>query len=307
MLDFAGRVAIVTGAGRSIGRAYALMLAERNCRVVVNDLPGEDGPGVAHQVVAEIRSKGGQAIANEDSVIDGAAKLVNAAIAEFGQLDIVINNAGSVDHRPFEAMSPEDWKAQVDIHLFAAVDVCRHAWPHLQKSGTGRIVNTSSAAILGNPYVTPYASGKAGIMAFSRSLALEAAAHKINVNCIFPNAWSRLWEDLEPSLTKMLKTHCTPQRVAAFGVWLVHQDTTINGEMFDVVGGMAAPMNFAYYPYVRADNFEPEGWIGKQEQMFAGKNVTTPKGAIDVLTQQLHELDPGFELKIGGVVDESTR
>ncbi|WP_160101394.1 SDR family NAD(P)-dependent oxidoreductase [Rhodococcus sp. T7] len=152
MLDFDGRVAVVTGAGRGVGRAHAKTLAARGCRVVVNDLPGTGASGAAsgpaHDVVNEIVAAGGTAVASEHSVTGGSARNIIAdAIEQFGQLDILINNAGGTDHRAFEDHTPDSFRADVEPHLFGGVEVCRAAWPHLKQSGTGRIVNTISAGI----------------------------------------------------------------------------------------------------------------------------------------------------------------
>ncbi|MEL0252116.1 MAG: SDR family NAD(P)-dependent oxidoreductase, partial [Novosphingobium sp.] len=260
MLDFKGRVAVITGAGQGLGRSYALVLAARGARILVNDLP-EFRPGkrgLAAQVANEITTAGGIAVACEGSVVTEAARIVQAAIDSFGQLDILINNAGSTHHRMFEDLSDEEFKAQIDVHLGGGVAMCRAALPHLKRSGTGKIVNTISSGIFGNSAISNYTAGKGGLLGFSRSFGLEALAHNIHLNCVFPNGSTRLQWDMAEAFQSLLKAHFMPDRVAAFVAWLVHQDTKVANEMFEVGGGAVARLAFAHFPYVQAGADSPE-------------------------------------------------
>ncbi|MGO4419197.1 SDR family NAD(P)-dependent oxidoreductase [Streptomyces sp. MCAF7] len=179
-LSFADRVVVVTGAGRGIGRAHALLLAARGAGVVVADFgasvdgSGVDGDDPAADVVAQIRAAGGRAVSCRADVASesGAATMVNAAIGEFGRLDAVINNAGIVRTGRFDEIPVEEYERHLDVHFFGSLFLCRAAWPHLIASGTGRVVNTISAAMLGNPLMTHYGSSKGAVFGLTRNLAI---------------------------------------------------------------------------------------------------------------------------------------
>ena len=209
MPDLSGKVAIVTGAGRGIGRAHALALAAAGAAVVVNDLGGSlAGEGAdltpAQQVVAEIESAGGRAVADGEDVADfeGARRLVEHAVSAFGGLDIVVNNAGILRDRMLVNMSEEEWDAVIAVHLKGHFAVTRHAaayWRERAKSGEqlhARVVNTSSpSGVFGNVGQTNYGAAKAGIAGFTIIAAQELARYGITVNCLAPNARTRMTEE----------------------------------------------------------------------------------------------------------------
>ena len=202
------KVAIVTGAGRGIGRGHAIALAEAGAKVVVNDLGGSSaGEGTdqspAQQVADEIKKFGGEAVANYDNVADfqGAENLVKQAIGEFGRLDILVNNAGIIRDRMIVNLSEEEWDAVIDVHLKGHYAPTRHAaayWREQSKSGNqinGRIINTSSpSGVFGNVGQSNYGAAKAGIAAFTIITALELSRYGVTVNCLAPNARTRLTE-----------------------------------------------------------------------------------------------------------------
>ncbi|MDQ3987467.1 MAG: SDR family oxidoreductase [Actinomycetota bacterium] len=203
-----GKVAIVTGAGRGIGREHSLALAEAGAKVVVNDLGGSSaGEGQdqapAQQVADEIRSNGGEATANFDNVADfqGAENLIKQAVGEFGRLDILINNAGIIRDRMLVNMSEEEWDAVINVHLKGHFAPTRHAaayWRSESKAGNpvnARVINTSSpSGVFGNVGQTNYGAAKAGIAAFTMISALELGRYGVTVNCLAPNARTRLTE-----------------------------------------------------------------------------------------------------------------
>ncbi len=208
-----GRIAIVTGAGRGIGREHALMLAHHGAKVVVNDLGGNvDGSGgdqtPAQQVVAEIRAMGGEAVVNGDNVAswEGAQRLINTAIETFGDLHVVVNNAGILRDRVLVNMTEEEWDAVINVHLKGTFAPSRWAaayWREQSKAGkpvSGRIINTTSVSgIYGNPGQTNYGAAKAGIASFTNIAALELARYGVTVNAVGPVALTRMTEGLGPA------------------------------------------------------------------------------------------------------------
>jgi NAD(P)-dependent dehydrogenase (short-subunit alcohol dehydrogenase family) len=188
-LRFDGEVAIVTGAGRGLGRCHALELARRGARVVVNDVGGESDP--AEQVVEEIRAAGGVAVANRDSVAipAGGERIVQQALDEFGSLAIVVNNAGILRDKAFHNLTPDLVEPVLLVHLTGAFNVTIPAWRHLRAGGYGRVVNTTSASgLFGNFGQANYGAAKAGLVGLTRSLAVEGRKVGISVNAISPMA-----------------------------------------------------------------------------------------------------------------------
>ncbi|MFP4324275.1 MAG: SDR family oxidoreductase, partial [Anaerolineales bacterium] len=208
---FDGRVAVVTGAGRGLGRTHALLLASRGARVVVNDLGvSTTGEGAdtspADDVVNEIKAAGGEAVANHDSV-DAGDKIIQTALDTFGQIDIVVNNAGILRDKSFAKMADEDWDMVHLVHLRGAYKVTKAAWPHFREAGYGRVIMTSSASgIFGNFGQANYAAAKLGLYGFAQTLALEGAKYNIIVNAVAPLAGSRMTETiLEPEVVEALR------------------------------------------------------------------------------------------------------
>ena len=261
-LRFDGRVAIVTGAGRGIGRGHALLLAQKGARVVVADYGVDpDGSGTsstpADDVVREINDLGGQAVACCASVADerGATSIVDAAIEAFGQLDVVVNNAGIHDPASFEELSLDQFRAMQDVHFWGALYVIRAAWPHFRSAGYGRIVNTVSEAMLGGvPGLTSYAAAKGAVYGLTRNLATEGLAAGIRVNAVAPRAYTRLSADHVENLStlhgmsqdKIEKVNASmpPELCAPAVAYLAHETCALNGEVLQVGMGGVARMAF---------------------------------------------------------------
>lgn len=253
--DFFDKVAIVTGAGGGLGRAYALLLAGRGAKVVVNDLGGSaSGEGAstraADRVVEEIRAAGGDAVANYDSVEDGA-RIVQTALDHFGTVDIVINNAGILRDVSFHKMTDADWDIIQRVHLRGSYAVTHAAWPILRDKGYGRVIFTTSAAgLYGNFGQANYSAAKLGLLGLARTLAIEGAKRNINVNTIAPIAGSRLTETILPEdLVKALK----PEYVAPLVAYLCHESCAENGGLFEVGAGWISRLRWertrgAFFP-----------------------------------------------------------
>ncbi|MDJ0856403.1 MAG: SDR family NAD(P)-dependent oxidoreductase [Desulfobacterales bacterium] len=238
-IRFDGRVAIVTGAGGGLGRAYALELARRGAKVVVNDLGGaRDGAGEgsatpAEAVVAEIAAAGGEAVASFDNVArpEGGAAIVQTALAAFGTVDIVINNAGILRDKSFAKMTPENWQAVLDVHLSGAYHVTRPAFEVMKAKGYGRIVMTTSAAgLYGNFGQTNYSAAKLGLVGLMNTLKLEGAKYGIQVNTIAPLAASRLTADvMPPDLFGKMK----PEFVVPLTLFLCAEECPESGNIYN--------------------------------------------------------------------------
>lgn len=238
-IRFDGRVAVVTGAGAGLGRVYALELAKRGAKVVVNDLGGaRDGSGKgsekpADNVVEEIKALGGEAVANYDSVatVAGGENIIKTALDAFGAVDILINNAGILRDKTFLKMDPENWQAVLDVHLNGAYNVSRSAFAVMKQKGYGRILMTTSAAgLYGNFGQTNYTAAKMGLVGLMNTLKLEGEKLNIKVNTIAPVAVSRLTADiLPPEFLDQLK----PELVAPMALYLVSEQCPVSGHIYN--------------------------------------------------------------------------
>jgi NAD(P)-dependent dehydrogenase (short-subunit alcohol dehydrogenase family) len=257
-LRFDGRVVIVTGGGRGIGRAHALAFAGRGARVVVADHGGGiDGRGSsrapADQVAGEIVDGGGEAVACCASVADeaGAAAMVGTAVERFGRLDAVVNNAGIHDPAPFHELSVAQFRRMMDVHFFGTLLVTRAAWPHLVAAGGGGVVNTASEAMLGGiPQLTSYGAAKGAVFGLTRTLATEGAPHGIRVNAIAPRAHTRMSASdaervasvfgLDEATMAQVEASMPPELCSPAAVYLAHESCSLTGEVLQVgMGGVA--------------------------------------------------------------------
>ncbi len=248
-LRFDGRVAVITGGGRGLGRAYALLMAARGCKVVVNDLGGAlrgDGPdtSVAQSVVNEIVAAGGEAIANADSVatLEGGRAIIQAALNEWGRIDALIHNAGNVRYGSIRDISYDDFKSVVDVHLMGAFHVVQAAFGHMCDQNFGRIVLTSSiGGVYGNKNCVNYGVSKSGMIGLNNVAALEGEEFNVKSNVIVPSAVTRMAEGIDISQYPPMD----PELVAPVVAWMAHEACSVTGELIASIAGRIARMFLA--------------------------------------------------------------
>lgn len=282
-----GRVAIVTGAGRGIGREHALLLAAHGAYVVVNDVGGAvDGSGSdvgpAQQVVDEIEAAGGHALANADDVgdWDGARRLVEATVESFGRLDVVVNNAGILRDRMLANMSEDEWDAVMRVHLKGTFAVSRWAaahWRDRSKAGeavAGRLVNTSSpSGLYGNVGQVNYGAAKAGIAAFTVVAAKELARYGVTANAIAPSAITRMTASLVPEdISAEDQEAMAPRRISPLVCWLAStRSAGVTGRVFDVTGKLlSVAEGWHRGPSIEHPTDDPVA-LGEEVELLVGK------------------------------------
>jgi len=279
-MRFDGRVAVITGGGRGLGRSYALLLASLGAKVLVND-PGAaisgdaEDAGPAAAVVAEIEAAGGTALANLDSVAtpEGGAAIIQSAVDAWGRVDILIHNAGNVRYGSIREISLEDFQAVIDVHLMGAFHVVKAAHPLMCDAGYGRIVLTSSiGGIYGNNRCVNYGVSKSAMIGLANVAALEGEEFDVKCNVIVPSAVTRMADGLDISQYPPME----PELVAPAVAWLCHEKCSLSGDMLAAIGGRVARVFIAETP-----------------------GVYQPDWTVDEIDARLHEIVAGEPLDFG--------
>ena len=295
MISFTEQVAVVTGAGRGLGRQYALDLARRGASVVVNDLgctivgDGAD-PSVADAVVDEIRADGGIAVASYDSVLtpEGGAAIIDTAMSAFGRLDAVVSNAGIMEMLPFEDITPEKFRRMIETHLFGSFHVCQPAYRIMKAQGYGRLVLiASSAGAFGMPYAAHYGAAKGGIIGLTNNIAFEGEAHGVLANAVLPFGLTRMAAIAGEPEEGTLLAASTTDTVSPLVIFLASRDCTFTHRNFSACGGR----------YARVFVGCGEGWV-------AGKGSAATADDIAAHLDEISAADP--YIIPGSLIDEMT-
>ena len=285
-LRFDERVAIVTGGGRGLGRAHALLLGARGAQVVVNDDGGSvNGDGTSNEpaeaVAEEIRAAGGIAIADNTSVAtpEGGRSIVAHAIDEFGRLDIVVANAGILRDKAFHNMTSEMFDHVMDVHLRGSFHVLQPAFVHMRERGYGRVVTTSSSAgLYGNFGQVNYSTAKMGLVGMARTIATEGARFNIKANAVAPNAFTRMTENL---ITGSAAERLKPDLVSPVVAWLCHEDCPVTGQVFQVGSGRVARVFVAETTGYWNEALTPEDVAANFDTMMDESGYSVPASVAD--------------------------
>ena len=284
--SFDGRVAVVTGAGGGLGRCHALEMAKRGCKVVVNDLGGAmDGTGgsseAAEGVVAEIKAAGGEAIANGGSVSDraGAQSMVDDAMAAWGRVDILINNAGILRDKSFAKMELDDFQTVLDVHLMGSVNVTRAAWPIMREQNYGRVVvTTSPTGLYGNFGQANYGAAKLGLVGLMNTLKIEGVRNNIHTNTIAPVAATRMTENL---MTGDALQALAPELVTPAVIYLCSEEAP-NGVVLQAQGGQFSVACIVENAGVDLGVDATAEDIGEHFERIADLTGAKPRGSLDL-------------------------
>lgn len=293
-MTFGGQVAIITGAGTGLGKAHALLLASRGAKVVVNDLAKspDGGHSMAQEVVDEITAAGGQAIANMDSVAtaEGGEAMVRQAVAHFGTIDIVVNNAGIVRDKSFPKMTADLIEPVVDVHLMGAFHVTTPAYRIMKEKNYGRIISTSSAAgIFGNFGQTNYGAAKMGLVGMTRVIALESRRYDIKANIVAPIAATAMSAGI---LSDEWERRLKPSLVSPIVAYLAHSDCKVSGEIFSAAAGRVARIFIGEAQGIYTPDLTLETVRDRWDQIMSRDGYAVPMSA----EEERHLLEEAFRV-----------
>lgn len=288
-LRFDNQIAIVTGAGGGLGRAYAHLLAERGARVVVNDYVSENAEKVAREIV----DAGGEAIADAHNIADANSgeAIVRPVIERWGSVHIIVNNAGIGTGGNFPDIADEVYQKTLDVSFFGSLRITREAWPHMLKQNYGRIVNVLSETLFGGSGVPPYMSTKGALLGLTKSLAFEGRNNGIKANAVMPAAWTRMTEGIPESspfvpIMKLWK----PEQVAPTIVWLAHESFPLTGEIFLSEGGRVARVFMGVAPGIISREGTPEELVARSDELLSTEGFIIPVNATESVRDTVRKL-----------------
>jgi len=301
-IKFQGKVAVITGAGRGLGKSYAIELAKRGAKIVVNDFGGSaDGVGsdseAADSVVKEIRDSGGEAVANYDSVatVEAGERIIQTAVDNFGTVDIVINNAGILRDRSFHKIEEEDWDILNEVHLKGAYNVTKPAIKIMRETGYGRIIfTTSGTALYGNFGQANYAAAKMGLIGLMNVLKIETGKYDITCNTIAPVADTRLTKGL---LTPEIAELYNPNHVMALVLYLVSQDNQESGSIYNCAAGWYSKSQLVCAPGVLLGNGKEEITVEDVKNNWDKINNMEDAKFLNNLAESFQFLEPNMPKK----------
>jgi NAD(P)-dependent dehydrogenase (short-subunit alcohol dehydrogenase family) len=300
---FDGRVAIVTGAAKGIGRSHVELLARQGAAVVVNDLgvartAHDDPPPTAQEVADHLVAQGAQAIASDADIStrEGAASLVAAAIEQWGRVDVVVNNAGVSHQAPFEDIELADYRRVLTTHLDGSAFVTQAAWPHFEAQGYGRVVMTSSAAgLYGLPNHADYSAAKMAMIGLVRAIALEVREDQdIHVNAITPAAATKTVETgsgiRDVGFAWRMHKYWAPEHISPVVAWLCHEDCDVNGQTFDVRGGFLSLVFIGETRGYYDPELSMESIAANYETVADARDFIVPRNSVDAANNMLRHV-----------------
>ena len=288
-LRFDNQVAIVTGAGGGLGRAYALLLAARGARVVVNDYVGENAERVAREIV----DAGGEAIADAHNIADANSgrAIVSPVLERWGRVDIIVNNAGIGTGGNFPDIPDDVYQQTFDVSFFGSLHITREAWPHMLKQNYGRIVNILSETLFGGSWVPTYMSTKGALLGLTKSLAWEGRNNGIKANAIMPAAWTRMTEGIpESSPFVPIMKQWKPEQVAPTVAWLAHECFPHTGEIFLSMGGRVARVFMGVAPGIISKEETPEELVARTDELLSTEGFIIPANATESVRSTVTKL-----------------
>ncbi len=300
-----GQAALVTGASRGLGLAYARLLARQGYGVVLNDLSSEADALAA--AVRDIVASSGEAHVDLHDLTREPAGPVATAVRVFGRIDVVVNNAGATGGGTIDQMPAEEFDRLLAINVGGAVGVLRAAWPHFVRQGYGRVVNTASGSVLGLPGCFGYQTSKAALIGLTRSLALDGAPHGIKVNAVNPIAWTRMTADIpDAAFRQFLQANFRPELVAPFVVALASRDVPCSGELFSVGGGMAARVTLGYVPgAVLGAAASPQAWLARFDEVMSTEGGHVAAHAMEEVAFRARQIGAVLQATTDGLPDWS--
>ena len=298
-ISFDGQVAIITGAGGGMGRAYALELARRGAAVVVNDYGGGvlgeqvGSRGPAASVVAEIQAAGGRAAANDEAVgsADSARAIAAAALDAFGRVDLLVNNAGTALPGPFTRHDDDAIERHYRTNLIGGHHLMRAVWPTMVAQGHGRVLNISSNGVLGVGGNAAYAAAKAGMIGLTLDSAIEGRPLGILVNAVMPVSYSRMIEQMpDPATVSWFRDNCPPERVAAAMAWFLSRESQVSGRILLTGGGRLSSLVFAETDELFEPRLDAEMVASHADDLFGEESLTVTHNQAEAAARYFEHL-----------------